>query len=175
MKTCWIVRCKKRNSDCVYVLKREWHWFFQNNWHRYLIFSVCAACTLVYITADSCRYARYVYEPCCRVYSVYEILIMFEIKYKTKIQDSDTNLYFNIWPLQKYVGLLTFRNIHFLHFRYVQRIVNYSVQTRAVPRVNLIKISHSQVNIFIIFITFLSGKFQCWCRNNDENVGHSNE
>ena len=86
---------------------------------------------------------------------------MREIKYKTTIQDSDTNLEFNIRQLQKCVGLLTFRNIHFLHFRYVQRIVNYSVQTRAVPRDNLIKISHSQVNIFIIYITFLSGKFQC--------------
>ena len=36
---------------------------------------------------------------------------------------------------------------------------NYSVLVQAVPRINLIKISHSQVNIFIIFITFFSGEF----------------
>ena len=35
----------------------------------------------------------------------------------------------------------------------------YSVQTRAVPRVSLIKNSHSQVNIFIIFITFYLENF----------------
>ena len=57
-----------------------------------------------------------------------------------------------------------------LHFLYVQWIVNYSVLTQGVPRINLIKISHSQVNIIIIFITFLSG-----CHHNDVNVGQSNE
>ena len=74
-----------------------------------------------------------------------------------------------------HVGFLTFRTIRFLYFRYVQRIVNYCVLTQAVPRINLIKISRSQVYIFIIFITYLSGEFQCCCRHNDENVGHSNE
>ena len=53
-----------------------------------------------------------------------------------------------------WVGLLTFGTIRFPNCRYVQRIVDYGVLTQAVPRINLIKISHSQVNIFIIFITF---------------------
>ena len=43
----------------------------------------------------------------------------------------------------------------------VKQIVNNSVLTQAVPRINLLKISHSQVNIFVIFITFLFGEFQC--------------
>ena len=38
-------------------------------------------------------------------------------------------------------------------------------------RWNLVYFYHSQVNIFIIFITFLSGEFQCCCRHIDENVG----
>ena len=59
------------------------------------------------------------------------------------------------------VGLLTFRTIHFLLLRYGQRIVNYSVLTRAVPRINFIKNCHSQENIFIIFITFLPEEYQC--------------
>ena len=36
----------------------------------------------------------------------------------------------------------------------------YGNNAQAVPRINLIKISHSHVNIFFIFITFLSGEFQ---------------
>ena len=55
-----------------------------------------------------------------------------------------------------YVGLLIFRIIRFLRFRYVQRIVNYSVLTQAVHRINL----NVQENIFIIWITFLSEEFQ---------------
>ena len=43
-----------------------------------------------------------------------------------------------------WVGLLTFGTIRFLHCRYVQRIVDYGVLTQSVPRINLIKISHSQ-------------------------------
>ena len=54
------------------------------------------------------------------------------------------------------MDLLTFRTISFLQFRYIQRIVNTSVHvpSQAVPRINLIKISLLQVNIFMIFITF---------------------
>ena len=51
--------------------------------------------------------------------------------------------------------------VRFLHFRPVQQIVNYCVLTQAVPRINLIKISHSQMSIFVIFITFITGEFQC--------------
>ena len=69
------------------------------------------------------------------------------------LQDSDTN-----YRTTPKVG----RTICFLHFRYVPRIVNYSVLTQAVPRIILIKISPTQVNIFIISITFLSWEFQCW-------------
>ena len=59
----------------------------------------------------------------------------------------------------KKVGLITIRNIRFLHFRYVQRIVNYSVLTQAVSRINLVKMSHSAVNIFIIIIIFYLENF----------------
>ena len=62
-----------------------------------------------------------------------------------------------------------FTNI--LHNTYIY----IELQTRVVPKINLIKIFHSQLNIFIIFITFLSGDFQCVCRHNDESVKHSNE
>ena len=80
-----------------------------------------------------------------------------------------------ITPKVDHVGLLTFRTIRFLYFRYVQRIVKYCVLYQAVPRINLIKISRSQVYIIIIFNTCLSGEFQCCRRHHDENVGHSNE
>ena len=65
--------------------------------------------------------------------------------------------------------------IGFLLFWYAKRIIKYSLLTQDVPKINLIKISHSQVNIVIIFITFESEELQCWCRHNDENAGHSNE
>ena len=113
----------------------------------------------------------------------YEILVLLGINFITKTE------YFILFRLWFYfriqhmitpkagtrVGLLTFRTIRFLHFRYVERIVNYSVLTQTVPRINFIKLSDSQVNIFIIFITLLSGEFQYWCRHNYQNVGHSNE
>ena len=115
-------------------------------------------------------YARYEYEPYVEFtvteFEFYEILIMLRIKFTRLWYESE----FNTWQLPKKVGLLTFCTIRFLHFRYVQRIVNYTVLTQAVPRINLFKISHSQVNIYIIFITFLSRKFQCWCRHKVENV-----
>ena len=104
--------------------------------------------------------------------------LKFWIKFITKTyssQGSDTNLELNTCPLPMWVGLLTFRTIRFFPFRYEKRIVNYMVLTQAVSKINLIKLSHSQENIFIIFIPFLSGEFQCWHRHKDENVGHSNE
>ena len=58
-------------------------------------------------------------------------------------------------------------------FLSVQRIVNCSVLTQTVPRINLIKISHSQVNIFILLITFVSEEFQFCCHHNADNVGHT--
>ena len=73
------------------------------------------------------------------------------------LQGSYTDLEFNTWPLPKKVGSLIFHTIRVLYFWYVQRIINYSVLTQAVPRNNLIKISHSQVYIFIFFFTYLSG------------------
>ena len=93
----------------------------------------------------------------------YEILIMCEIK----LTEFFTSLCNYFWiqhlntPKVDHVGLLTFRTIRFLYFRYVQRIVKYCVLTQAVPRINLIKISRSQVYIFIIFNICLSGEFQC--------------
>ena len=60
-----------------------------------------------------------------------------------------------ITPKVDHVGLLTLRTIRFLYFS----IVNYCVLTQAVPRISLIKMSHSQVNIFIIFITFYLENF----------------
>ena len=53
-------------------------------------------------------------------------------------------------PLPKQIGLLTFRDIRFLYLRSVQSIANYSVLTQAVLRINLVKMSRSQVFIFII-------------------------
>ena len=74
------------------------------------------------------------------------------------LQGSNTNLELNTWPLAKWVSLKTFRNIPFLHFRYVQRIVNYSVLT---PKINLTKLTYKWT-AFIIFITFLSGEFNTY-------------
>ena len=123
------------------------------------IIQKCCVCTLV-CTADSCRYMRDTcmnFEVDFTVFKIvfYENWIMLGIKFITKtgfflkapmlIQNLTHDR-----PLPKQIGLLTFRDIRFLHLRSVQSIVNYSVLTQAVLRINLVKMSRSQVYIFII-------------------------
>ena len=54
------------------------------------------------------------------------------------------------------LGLLTFRTIDFLHFRYAQRIVNYSVLFQTVPRINLIKFFIHKSTFSVLSSLFLS-------------------
>ena len=150
------------NPLCLWMSGTEVVWFMG-------IFSVFIGQKWCVHTFMYCRFTSagmchiQVYELWCRVLKNCKTLcsmifwpcLWSILKQKQNcLQGSDTSLEFNTWPLPKYLGLLKFRTVSFLHFQYVQRIENYTVLTKAVPRINLVKMPHSQVNIFIIFITF---------------------
>ena len=52
-------------------------------------------------------------------------------------------------------------------------IINFNVIIQGDYKINLIRISHLQVNIWVNCMTFLSIKSSCWSRHNVINVGHN--
>ena len=143
------------------------------------------------LCVHTCMYGRFVqvhmrdtcmnFEVDFTVFKIvfYENWIMLGIKFITKtgfFKGSDANLEFNTWSTTPKVDRFT--NISRHPFSLFTICTEYcKLQcTNSGCSENQFSQNVSLTSVHLhFFITLLSGEFQCLCRHNDKNVGHSNE